>query len=363
MISFNHTQTLDNLQFNIEEELMLPSLSPAVIDVSSDSGDEFIVQPGDLPEIEDRFRPGGPRSDVMTAFMGAATASLFPTPTRRSAEDEIRDISGTRIERQLVDLMEEDQHDYESPPTSFIDTELEDSPMSPWESPNRVEGSTNSYGRPTAAILPTPRDNTQRSVPVNRPAATYPPNFVANANNFQMPPLNVSNNHQQTIYPSNYNQQEIITPTNMNPPMAENMVVYNNAPLMIQIPPIGGRMDIPLQAPVTNNQHMFNFPFNVEHSSNLLLIPTSERQMHRLFPTVMPHVAGFCDWCGKCYDQKALEILGEYLIATAYDAETVRDRGVRSHAILDGFEAALFSFKSAGLSQPHSCAGAVGQQP
>ena len=28
-----------------------------------------------------------------------------------------------------------------------------------------------------------------------------------------------------------------------------------------------------------------------------------------------------------------------------------------------GTEAALFSFKSAGLSQPHSCAGAVGQQP
>ena len=88
---------MDNLQFNIEEELMLPSLSPAVIDVSNDSGDEFIVHPGDLSETEDRFRPGGPRSDVMTAFMGAATASLFPTPTERSDEDEIIDTSGTRI--------------------------------------------------------------------------------------------------------------------------------------------------------------------------------------------------------------------------------------------------------------------------
>ena len=65
----------------------------------------------------------------------------------------------------------------------------------------------------------------------------------------------------------------------------------------------------------------------------------------------------------KGYDQIALEILGEYLIATAYDAEKVRDRGVSSRAFIDGFEAALFSFKSAGLSQPHSCAGAVGQQP
>ena len=138
---------------------MLPSLSAALIDILSDSGDEFIVHPGDMSEIEDRFRPGGPRSDVMTAFMGAATASLFPAPTRRSEEDEIIDISGTRTERQLVDLMEGDQHNYESPSTSFIDTELEDSPMSPWESPHRAGGSTNSYRRPTAAILPTPRDN------------------------------------------------------------------------------------------------------------------------------------------------------------------------------------------------------------
>ena len=75
----------------------------------------------------------------------------------------------------------------------------------------------------------------------------------------------------------------------------------------------------------------------------------------------MPNVAGFCNWCGKCYDQISLEILGEYLIATAYDAETVRDRGVRSCAFIDGFVAALFSFKRAELSQSHSCAGAFGQ--
>ena len=156
--------------------------------------------------------------------------------------------------------MEEDQHNFESPSTSFINADLEDSPMSPWEPLHRAESSTNSYGRPTASILPTPCDNSQRSVPVNRPAATDPPNFVANASNFQMPPLNVFYNHQQTIYPSNSNRQEMIIPTNVNPPTAEKMAVYNNAPLMIQTPPIGGRMDIPQQAPVTNNQQVFNFP-------------------------------------------------------------------------------------------------------
>ena len=70
--------------------------------------------------------------------------------------------------------------------------------------------------------------------------------------------------------------------------------------------------------------------------------------MYRLLPTVMPNVAAFCDWCGKCYDLIALETLVENLVATAYDGETVRDRGVRSRAFIDGFEAALFSYKRCG---------------
>ena len=150
--------------------------------------------------------------------------------------------------------------------------------MSPWESPHRAGGSPKSYERLTAAILPT-RDNSQRGVPVKRPTATCPPNLVANASNFQKPQPNVFNNHQQMIYPRNYNQQKMIIPTNVNPPTAENMVVYNNAPLMIQIPPIGGRKDMPQQDIVTENQQLLNFPLIVESSSNLLLIPSSERQI------------------------------------------------------------------------------------
>ena len=55
------------------------------------------------------------------------------------------------------------------------------------------------------------------------------------------------------------------------------------------------------------------FPFHVTHSPNLLLIPVNER----LFPTVMPNVAGYCERCNKSYDQVALETLGEYLAPTA----------------------------------------------
>ena len=41
------------------------------------------------------------------------------------------------------------------------------------------------------------------------------------------------------------------------------------------------------------------FPFNMTHSSNLLLIPARQRQSIRFLPTVMPNVAGYCDACGK----------------------------------------------------------------
>ena len=83
----------------------------------------------------------------------------------------------------------------------------------------------------------------------------------------------------------------------------------------------------------------------------------SERQTFRLFPTVMPNVSGYCQWCGRTFDQVALKTLGDYLGASAYDGETVSDCGVRSRAFVDGFEAALFIFTNAGLSQPQRCDG------
>ena len=93
------------------------------------------------------------------------------------------------------------------------------------------------------------------------------------------------------------------------------------------------------------------FIVQITHSTNILFLPSKESNAYRLSPTVMPNIAGFCDWCGKTYDQIAFEILGENLLATAYEAETIRDRNVRSRAFIDGFETALFSFKNTGLSQ------------
>ena len=69
----------------------------------------------------------------------------------------------------------------------------------------------------------------------------------------------------------------------------------------------------------------------------------------------MTNVAGHCDECENSYNHVAIETLGDYLSATAYHGETVR-------AFIEGFEAALFTFKVAGLSQPSSCVGTEVQQ-
>ena len=103
------------------------------------------------------------------------------------------------------------------------------------------------------------------------------------------------------------------------------------------------------------------FPFNMTNSSNLLLIPARQRQSIRLLPTVMPSVAGYCDICGKCNDQIALETLGDYLVATEYEGETVKETAIRSRAFIHGFEAALFLSKNAGLSHPSRYDGSVVQ--
>ena len=337
---------MNSLQFNLEDSPLMSIESPGIIDVSSDSGEEFLVQPGDLPVLQERFRVGGPRTDAMTAFMGAASATLFPPQSVEDSLHETIDTAGTNIERQLMEVIDEHNFGRELSSTSFIDTEFEDSPMSPPESERPTRVQMNSYGRPTAPILPTPRTDNQQLTNVNRPIPTYPPNFANNSTNFQI------------WHPDGPSQQDMHHNQNR---MRNDLPTYDNAPLMIQIPPHQGN-PITMQQNIGTNPVAFpNFPLQVSHSTNLLLLPSNERQMYRLIPTVMPHVAGFCDWCGKSYDLIALETLGRYLVATAYDAETVRDRGVRSRAFIDGFEAALFSFKGAGLSQPQGCSGPVVQ--
>ena len=82
----------------------------------------------------------------------------------------------------------------------------------------------------------------------------------------------------------------------------------------------------------------------------------------QLNPPVMPHVQGNCHWCGRTYDEVALDALAANTAKTENPGETVRDRNIRSRAYLDGFEAALICFKNAGQSQPRACVGPVEQR-
>ena len=123
---------------------------------------------------------------MMTAFVGAAPATLFTSEPEDPTVTEIIDTAGTLIKRQMMDIIIEHHFSRESSSTSFVDTELEDSPMSPWEAAGPMVVPANSYGRPTANILPTPRNDNQRSAAIDRPIPTYPTNFAANNPNFQI---------------------------------------------------------------------------------------------------------------------------------------------------------------------------------
>ena len=122
-----------------------------------------------------------------------------------------------------------------------------------------------------------------------------------------------------------------------------DLTVGNMAPLIIQLLPRGGPDRFQGPTFPFHPEVQWGFSFHVVHSQHVLLSPIIVRRNFRLFP-IVPNVARYCAQCGKMEYQVALETLGDYLSATAYDGETVRDREVCSRAFLDGFEAALFIF-------------------
>ena len=68
-------------QFNITEDLGYSPISPDVIDISSESGEEFIGEPSNIAQIDERFRINTIGSNIMAAFVGSVTAVLFPHST------------------------------------------------------------------------------------------------------------------------------------------------------------------------------------------------------------------------------------------------------------------------------------------
>ena len=181
-------------------------------------------------------------------------------------------------ERQLVELIDEHQSHRSSSPTSFIDTEFEESPESPDDQEMEVGHSLNSYGRPSASILPTPRGRGRGRCLVLHPIPTYPPGFTAESSTFNVIRANMHEVRANSFNNGNSSTQIGFPITNPIKPLAN---INNPAPMMIQIPPV-----IPGFAAVQNGHQMQPvpqpplqqmFPMQTTHNTNVFLLPSSEK--------------------------------------------------------------------------------------
>ena len=224
------------MQFNIYEMFDNFDSPPSKFDVSSESGEEFMVEPGDVQVLDERFRVGGPSTDAMSAFVGAAAATLFPSSAVSYQNEETIDTTGSQIERQLMELVEEHQSNDSVSPPSLIDTEFEESLESPDEQETSGSMSVNRYGRPTAAVLPTPRGRGRSRGSVNRPVPTYPPGYSSGVSNFNIAGADIWETQPASLgIENNFHWNRPIT-TNPKVPLIGVPPQTNVIPLMIQIP-------------------------------------------------------------------------------------------------------------------------------
>ena len=147
----------------------------------------------------------------------------------------------------------------------------------------------NSHGRPIAAILPTPNTSVQQQDGTIGPVPTYPPNFARESTDFHQVQTINTNAQKNSSLP--IPEPEGIYPqTAFVPEELQYSIMNDITPMVIHLPPrnTGG-------APANfcgqfQQVAEFGFPFNILHSTNVLLMPVNEGQNIRLFPTVVPMV-------------------------------------------------------------------------
>ena len=83
-----------------------------------------------------------------------------------------------------MDPVGETQVERSPSPNSFVDSEFEESNLFPWRVCENATVNLNSYGRPTATVLPTPRINSEQRGILPRPERKYPLNFRPETSNF-----------------------------------------------------------------------------------------------------------------------------------------------------------------------------------
>ena len=248
-----------------------------MVDISSESENSFSMAPGDIAQLDERFRINTTGSNLMSAFMGSTLASLYVDPANTAKQNESVSATGTQIEQDLMDLLGEPQEDTMISPSSSIDSEFEEGNLFPWTLGNTPPEDTNNYGQPTARVPPTQRVNPSAGGILPRPGPTYPPNYRPETSIFQ---------HTQSSEPMDQELRRDIAPTQGTLSAVQG---FNLSSAFFPIPM--------REAPIENQQItvqpmvQLGFLFHVTHSTNIMLIPARERQSMRLLPTVMSNVA------------------------------------------------------------------------
>ena len=149
--------------FTIDEDMRSVSTnSPGLINISSDSGEEFLTeQPNSEPM---GFRIGGPLNDPMTAFVSGDAARLFVVSEPESREDSVINITGTDIEREILSMISEDTELPNISPISFFDSSGSNSEELLLNA-NFANVPRNNYGRPLLAVPPVRAERLARQIP------------------------------------------------------------------------------------------------------------------------------------------------------------------------------------------------------
>ena len=108
-----------------------------------------------------------------------------------------------------MELIGDPQHEPANSPTSFIDSEFEEGKSFPWTMGSEPDEATNSYGRPTARISPTPRTSSDNRGILPRPMPVYPLNYRPELAIFQQ--LQANEPMEQKLW-GNSGQLQLTTP-------------------------------------------------------------------------------------------------------------------------------------------------------
>ena len=140
--------------FTIDEDMQsISTNSPGLINISSDSGGEFVTEQSYVEPIDLRFRAGGPLQDPMLAFVNEDATRLFAVSETVSREDSFIDVIGTEIEREILSTIIENTELPDFSLSSFVESDEsnEDYLLSNAEFANAPR---NGYGRPVVAVPP-----------------------------------------------------------------------------------------------------------------------------------------------------------------------------------------------------------------